>query len=176
VSLVREGLARERRGLQSVLALAPDGPRTRAAVGSLAARQPAESDAEALLLPLWTAITGENRAPAPTPGARERELAARVPALVDDVRLHLDQRRTVKRPQRLHALMAYEALNFVDGSRSVLDIARAVAAEADAAGEWYYGRVELEDVAEYLESAAAAGLVTMSVRSTGTRKGTAAGR
>jgi hypothetical protein len=176
VSLVREGLARERRGLQSVLALAPDGPKTRAAAASLAAGQPAETDAETLLLPLWTAITGEPRAPALTLGARERDLAGRVPTLVDDVRLHLDQRRKVKRPQRLHALMAYEALNFVDGSRSVLDIARAVAAEADAAGEWYYGRVELEDVAEYLESAAAAGLVAIGAGGTGAKKGTAAGQ
>ena len=165
VSLVREGLARERRALQSVLALAPGGTKTRAAVAALAASQAGESTAEAQLLPFWTAITGERAAPALELTSREAELAARVPTLVDDVRLHIDQRRKVKRPSRLHSLMAYEALNFVDGSRSVLDIARAVAAEADAAGEWYYGRVEVEDVADYLESAAVAGLVTMRTRS-----------
>jgi hypothetical protein len=176
VALVREGLARERRALQSVLALAPEGAKTPAAVAGLDASQPGESSAEAQLLPFWTAITGERAGPAVELTAREAELATRVPSLVDNVRLHLDQRRTVKRPPVLHALMAYEALNFVDGSRSVLDIARAVAAEADAAGEWYYGRVEVDDVAGYLESAAAAGLVTMRTRGAATWKGTAAGR
>ena len=176
VSLVREGLARERRALESVLALAPEGPKTPAAVAALAASQPGESSAEAQLLPVWTAITGERAAPAEELTAREAELAARVPALVDDVRLHIDQRRTVKRPPMLHALMAYEALNFVDGSRSVLDIARAVAAEADAAGEWYYGRVEVDDIASYLDSAAAAGLVTLRTRDAAAGKGTAAAR
>jgi hypothetical protein len=58
--------------------------------------------------------------------------------------------------------MAYEAPNFVDGRRSVLEVAQAVAAEADAAGEWYYGRVSIEDVAAYLASAERAGLLRMT--------------
>jgi hypothetical protein len=93
------------------------------------------------------------------PSAKEKELSAKVPTLSDDVRGFLDKRSSAKRPPALHALMAFEALNFVDGSRSVLDIARAVAAEADAAGEWYYGRVSLDDIASYLDAVEKAGLV-----------------
>jgi hypothetical protein len=57
--------------------------------------------------------------------------------------------------------MAYETLNFVDGERSYLDIWHAVRAQADAAGDWYYGHVSLRDVAAYLDSAAAAGLIRL---------------
>jgi hypothetical protein len=67
----------------------------------------------------------------------------------------------LKRPPALHSLMAYEAMNFVDGTNSYLDIFRAVSAEADAAGDWYYGTVTLEDVTNYLDSARAAGIVAV---------------
>ncbi|MCA1561267.1 MAG: hypothetical protein LC804_13735, partial [Acidobacteria bacterium] len=67
----------------------------------------------------------------------------------------------LQRPVGLHTLLAYEAMNFVDGANSYLDIYQAVAAEADAAGEWYYGSVTLDDVASYLSSAEKAGLTTM---------------
>jgi hypothetical protein len=50
------------------------------------------------------------------------------------------------------------------------DIFRAVAAEADTAGTWYYGAVTLGDVTSYLDSAADAGAVTMR------KKPAAAGR
>jgi hypothetical protein len=80
----------------------------------------------------------------------------------------------LKRPKTLHPLMAYEALNFVDGLRTVSDIFQAVAAEADLAGDWYYGQVTREDIAAYLESAATAGIVTMKSADTSPkRSGTA---
>ena len=60
--------------------------------------------------------------------------------------------------------MAYEVLNFVDGKRSYADIYRAVSAEADAAGSWYYGVVTAEDVTAYLDSAVKAGIVTVVER------------
>ena len=37
-----------------------------------------------------------------------------------------------------------------------------MSAEADAAGEWYYGTVSLEDVASYLDSAKGAGIITVA--------------
>lgn len=159
VSIVREGARRERQAVQSVAALVAGGPKTAAAVAALARDLPAPETAEARLLPVWTALTGEKAAPAAAPSARDKELAARVPTLVDDVRAFLDKRGDVKRPPALHGLMAFEALNFVDGSRSVLDIARAVAAEADAAGDWYYGRVSIDDVAGYIDSAVQVGIL-----------------
>jgi hypothetical protein len=57
--------------------------------------------------------------------------------------------------------MAFEVLNFVDGRRSYTDIYHAVSAAADAAGEWYYGTVTIEDVTAYLDSAVRAGIVTI---------------
>jgi hypothetical protein len=159
VSLVREGARRERRAIESVSSLVPGGTRTAAAVAALVKDLPTADGAEARLLSTWSAVTGEQSAPAPTLTEREKELSGRVPVLVDDVKGFLDKRSEVKRPPRLHGLMAYEALNFVDGARSVLDIARAVAAEADAAGAWYYGRVGTDDVASYLDSAVTVGIL-----------------
>lgn len=52
----------------------------------------------------------------------------------------------VEGPKTLHGLMAWEALNFVDGKRSLLDIYRIVRGESLSAGEWYYGKVTPEDI------------------------------
>ena len=87
-----------------------------------------------------------------------------MPALVDDVQGYLDKREKLQRPRGLHPLMAYEVLNFVDGRRSYADIYRAVSAEADAAGSWYYGVVTADDVTAYLDSAVKAGIVTVVQR------------
>jgi hypothetical protein len=57
--------------------------------------------------------------------------------------------------------MQYEALNYADGKRTVAEIVTAVGAEADSAGDWYYGTVEAADVVKLFESAAKAGLVTL---------------
>jgi len=159
--LLREGVRREQQVLQSVAVLVPGGARTAAAIVALSKVLPGADGVDARLLPYWTAITGETVAPAAAKAAaKEDELSGKVPVLVDDVRGFLDKRSSAKRPPALHPLMAFEVLNFVNGSRSVLDIAHAVAAEADAAGEWYYGRVSIDDVASYLDAAAKAGLVT----------------
>jgi len=98
----------------------------------------------------------------------------RVPVFVDDIAGFLERRKALQRPPSLHPLMAYEALNFVDGSRTIGDVARAVAAEADLAGDWYYGQVTREDVSSYLESAASAGILTLKPGDTaGKKSGTA---
>jgi hypothetical protein len=80
---------------------------------------------------------------------------------VDDVKGFLAKRRKIARPPTLHPLMQYEALNFVDGTRTYFDIYSAVKAEADHAGEWYYGTVSFEDVASVLDSAVEAGVLTL---------------
>ena len=95
------------------------------------------------------------------PAAQPVEADARVPVFVDDVAGFMDRRKALKRPTTLHPLMAYEALNFVDGTRTVSEIFRAVAAEADLAGDWYYGQVTRDDISSYIESAASAGILTM---------------
>jgi hypothetical protein len=99
-----------------------------------------------------------------------------VPSIAVSIEQFLARRRELKRPDSLHGLMAYETLNFVDGTASYLDIYHAVAAEADAAGQWYYGPVQLEDVANYLDSAKATGIVTVKTVQAPARKTSGAGR
>jgi len=64
----------------------------------------------------------------------------------------------------LHRFYAFEVLNLIDGRRSVVDIYRRVRAAALAAGEWYYGPVELAQVKEELERAVKAGAVRFTPR------------
>jgi hypothetical protein len=58
-------------------------------------------------------------------------------------------------------MMRFEVYNFADGQRTGLEVYEAVAAEALAAGEWYYGRVRPGDVLEALERAQKAGAFTL---------------
>ena len=53
----------------------------------------------------------------------------------------------------MHATLRFEALNYVDGKRSLLDIYRAVRAESLSAGEWYCGKVSLADIDELFQAA-----------------------
>ena len=58
--------------------------------------------------------------------------------------------------------MQFEALNYVDGRRSILDIYRAVRAESLSAGEWYYGTVDLQDIEELFNAAEKAKAIEIS--------------
>jgi hypothetical protein len=153
-TLVRQSARRERRTIESVRRLAP-APYV---VDRLLLQFPSEGEAEARLAGAYAAVTGNSRPPWRI-SPRERELAARVPRPAATVKAFLEGRPALKRPPGLHPLMAYEALNFVDGKNSYLDIYQAVAAQADAAGEWYYGAVTLDDIVNLLESAEKAGMI-----------------
>jgi hypothetical protein len=167
VNLVREAARRERRALESVSAIIRKGEQGDRALAQVLQQLPTDANAEQRLAAFYMAATGRTP-PALTMTSRERELAGRIPALDVTVQQYLDRRGKVDRPRTLHSLMAYEAMNFVDGARSVLDIFRAVSAEADAAGDWYYGTVALEDIAAYLESAEKAGLLKIQAAGTKT--------
>jgi hypothetical protein len=90
----------------------------------------------------------------------EKEVAAKVPEVAVSVREYLEKRRAV-RPAGLHGVMAYEVWNFVDGKRSYLDIFRAVRAEAQFAGEWYYGTVTAKAVADLLDRGVKEGILKL---------------
>ena len=155
VSLVRESVFREQRAIRSLSRLSASGS---AAVADAALKQLPTPEAAVARLDALLEPTAAAMLPEPMELAGEK----RVPAIVDDVQGYLDKRSAITRPARLHPLMAFEVLNFVDGQRSYADIYRAVAAEADAAGEWYYGTVTVEDVTAYLDSAVKAGVVTVT--------------
>jgi hypothetical protein len=55
--------------------------------------------------------------------------------------------------------MREEVLNFVDGKRSVLDIFRAVSAQTQSIGSFYYGEASLAMVEQYLTNAEEAGAI-----------------
>jgi hypothetical protein len=159
-NLVRETARRERRALESVRVLAPRDGTGHQVLSRMLVQLPTDLTAEAQIAAHFTALTGR-----PPPRAAVSSVAhpsaAKVPAMVDDVQGFLDKREEIKRPDRLHPLMFYETLNFVDGTRTYLDVYRAVAAEADHAGEWYYGAVTFDDVASALDSAVSAGVLEL---------------
>lgn len=159
-TLVREAAARERRALESVSAFTAKGGAGERALAQVLQQLPTWADAAARLAAVYTGITGQ-KPPAASSTAAEREAATRIPVVEVTVQQFLDRRSKIERPRGLHTLMAYEVMNFIDGKRSVLEISYAVSAEADAAGEWYYGSVTLDDVARYVDSAEKAGIVRM---------------
>ena len=165
LTLARESAARELRALGSLRRLAPGAePVIAAALAQLPTPEAAEARVSALLELRTSVAEATSGKAGDVPSQAETSGAARVPTLVDDVQGFLDRREKLQRPRTLHPLMAYEVLNFVDGRRSYADIYRAVSAEADAAGSWYYGVVTAEDVTAYLDSAVKAGIVTVVQR------------
>jgi hypothetical protein len=93
--------------------------------------------------------------------AKEMELSRTTPELIAGPKEFLTKRSKAKGVPKLHGLMAFEVLNFVDGRRTALDIYHAVSAEALRAGAHYYGTVTPEMVGEYLQNLAAAELVRL---------------
>jgi hypothetical protein len=89
----------------------------------------------------------------PTVSPREKALAAQVPKNLGTLGEYLRRRREIEGPKGLHPLMRYEALNYVDGRRTILDIYHAVRAESLSAGEWYYGTVTLDLVEDLFKLA-----------------------
>lgn len=153
-TLVRESVLREQRALESIgrLTAMPGSGIVATAAAQLPSPEEAVTRLESLFEPIAVAML---------PSPAEMTGMKKIPALVDDTQAYLDKRPALVRPAGLHPLMAFEVLNFVDGRRSYTDIYHAVSAEADAAGEWYYGTVTIEDVTAYLDSAVKAGVVTV---------------
>jgi hypothetical protein len=90
----------------------------------------------------------------------EKEMQRKVPEVAVSVKDYLDKRRGIS-GQRLHSVMAYEVWNMVDGKRSFLEIYRAVRAEAQFAGAWYYGTVSAKQVSDLLDSGVKAGFLKL---------------
>ncbi len=148
---------RERTALQSILRPVPE---VRALVERLL-EMLAEKEAAALwdLERYYLTITGQARVPSLALSPQYRELAQKVPILAAGPAEFLERRGRVQNVEGLHPLMAFEVLNFIDGSRSVWDIYNAVDAEARRAGAHYYGTVTPERVAQYVNNLIEAGLV-----------------
>jgi hypothetical protein len=158
-SLMRHAREREKGALASVRRLAPRG---RAAELVARAVEQVDDGLGADLRALeraWTAITGKNL-PNVEPGREEQAMDAVVYVPVADLGAWYDAIEKVRHVPGLHRTMQFEVFNFADGRRSALEVYEAVAAEALAAGPWYYGTVSPADVREALERAARAGAFT----------------
>jgi hypothetical protein len=160
-ALVRESPRRERLAVSSVSRLS-------AAAASVIADGTAALDASltrslATLDRAYAAITG-GPVPSLTPTADEAELAGLVYTRTKDVAAYQDALEKVKAVDGLHAMMQFEIYNFSDGRRTAFEVYEAAAAEALAAGAWYYGKVAPGDVKEALERATKAGAFTRSSR------------
>ena len=160
-NLVRHSYRREIGAIGSVSRLAP-----RSRAGEIAARRTAELE-EQMARDLravdeaWTAITG-SAVPAAARMPEEEELAGLVYTRTRDIGAYQDAIKRVRAVDGLHAMMQFEVYNFADGRRSALEVYEAVAAEALAAGRWYYGNVTPAAVREALERATKAGAFTVS--------------
>jgi hypothetical protein len=95
---------------------------------------------------------------------REKALATQVPKNLGTLGEYLRHNQQIEGPAGLHGLMKFEALNYVDGKRSLLDIYKAVRAESLSAGEWYYGTVKLEDIQELFKAAEKEKVVEITTR------------
>jgi Zn-dependent M28 family amino/carboxypeptidase len=166
IRLVRESARRERRALESARVLTSTAGAGGRTLEAMLAQLPTQADAEKRFTTQYTAVFQARRGPKAVPPTTTGQAAGEasairnaVPLMTDSVKAFLDARRQIERPRTLHPLMHYEALNYADGKRRVVDIFEAVAAQADAGGAWYYGTVELGDIEKVFESAEKAGIV-----------------
>lgn len=109
----------------------------------------------------WSLALGAKRAPL-VQSEGEAALAAKVPRNLGAPGEYLRAKNRVEGPKTLHGLMAWEALNYVDGKRSLLDIYHVVRAESLSAGEWYYGKVTPEDIEALFNAAEKEKAVTIA--------------
>jgi len=100
----------------------------------------------------------------PTLDEHEKTADSRVPKMTGSLGDFLKHKQEVEGPKTLHGLMKFEAFNYMDGRRSVLEIFHAVHAESLSAGEWYYGAVKLEDIEALFDAAQKEGAVQVSTK------------
>lgn len=158
-NLVRQAIAREARAVESVAVFAKQGSGEKLTAELAARLRGSEKEYRDDLARFYRAFAGQDP-PASFPlTEKEKQLGMMVAERIGTVADYVENREKVKRVRGLHPLMSFEILNFVNGENSALDVYNAVSAEAIAAGDWYYGKVTLEQVEEYLKNAAEAKLL-----------------
>ncbi len=161
-NLAEQAAARERQAVESVLVFAKAGGPNAAFVKARAAGifeigMNLARELDAFTLEMMKA----KRLPAAVLSAEEKEMAARVPVNAGTLDEYFGRRGWAVDFPGLHPIMAKECYCFVDGTRSYLDIYRAVHAEALSAGEFYYGKVTPAAVKALLDGAVAKGVLKL---------------
>lgn len=162
-NLVHQSYLKEEAAIASVRRIAGKGRGVDAIARQVAAVQESESRDQAALDSAFVGITGKSPAKA-EPTAVERELRARVYAPIADLGAYYDAMENAKPVAGLHSILLWETYNFADGKRTAWDVYEAVAAEALAAHEFYYGTVTPEQVREALDGAVKVGAFTVATR------------
>jgi Peptidase family M28 len=162
-NLVHQSYRKEAAAIGSVRSLAGRGRALDAIARNLARLDDAEGRDLEALEKAFGAITGRNP-PNVEPSSVERSMMGRVYTPATNLGVYYDAMENVKGVEGLHSVMLFETYNFADGKRNAYDVYQAVAAEAAAAGAWYYGTVSPENVLEALERATKAGAFTVKGR------------
>ena len=118
-----------------------------------------ESEWIALLDGVYRATSGGGSPPSLELTPKEEELNQKIPRKIGTIGEYLKSSSQTRPVPGLHPFMREEVLNFVDGKRSVVDIFRAVSAQTQSVGSFYYGDASLAMVEQYLTNAEAAGAV-----------------
>jgi hypothetical protein len=163
LNLLDQAEAREEQDLRSVEPYA--GADIRKLLGSLVEDMKLTEVNHRQRLEEWYRALAGRRYAEPSPTDLEKTASAQVPKNVELLGDYLRGSAQANGPETLHPVMQYEALNYVDGQRSILDIYNAVRAESLSAGEWYYGKVTLADIAALFAAAQKAGAVEITNRS-----------
>ncbi|HYO64065.1 MAG TPA: M28 family peptidase [Pyrinomonadaceae bacterium] len=161
--IIEQGVLREARALESVRVFAGADARARRLVDGMAANQSGRSSSLLSDLGRYYSQLHGAQPPKPAPTAEEAAALRKVPVNAANLADYFDNRQKVPGRARgqLHGLMRDEVFNFVDGRRSYYDIYKAVYAESQAAGTWYYGTVTLKDVTGLLDAAVTAKALTL---------------
>lgn len=160
--LIEQGIMREERALRSTKFLAGgdgDGnPQIRGYIDRLKAHETAlRSD----IASIYLSLHGSDGAP-PPPDSLVRSSMTKIPANVSPLETYFKNRSNASYRGHLHGLMRDEVYNFVDGRRNYFEIFKAVRAEQLVGGSWYYGTVNLKDVAGQLDAAVEAGALKLT--------------
>jgi hypothetical protein len=150
LNLLAQSVERERAGLGSLRRFAD--PRSQKLLDSLLADLTLTEVNHRKRIEEWSLALGGPKS-LPALSEPEKALAAKVPRRLGTLGGYLRRKAEIEGPEGLHPLIKYEALNYVDGRRSILEIYLAVRAESLSAGEWYYGTVRLEDIEELFKAA-----------------------
>jgi len=158
--LIEQGAQREIRALQSVKDIG--GSQANAKIQSfvnLIANKEKELRNEIGVF--YMQSNNVKKAPAITLNAEETAASKKVPSNNPSLKDYFDKRSSFVAGTQLHPTMRAELFNFVNGKRSYYDIYKALRAEALAAGSWYYGIVNLEDVVKVLDANVESGAITL---------------
>ena len=156
--MIEQGSLRERRALNSMRVIAANnGPANKTIDTFLSLLDSREKQLIAELTELYRSKYG--KAPAAAMTAEETAASRKVPANAATLDEYFAKRRNAQ--TGLHSHMAMATMSFVDGKRSYYDIYKAVKAENQAAGKFYYGTVTFADVIKVLDGNVATGALVI---------------